>query len=71
MEIFKIIIVTALCLISIYLAWRCIILTKALVKYHDIIRGLIDDETTREHIRIIAAAMYGLDVEEFDRRLKK
>lgn len=70
MTAFSIVIVTALIIISLYLAFRCIVLTKALSKYHELIMCLVTDESTRENIKIIVAAMYGLSVNEVDKRLK-
>ena len=55
----------------IFLSLRCIVLSKALNKYQSIIFTLISDEMTKENIKIIVAAMYGLDVQEIDRRLQK
>lgn len=55
----------------VFLSFRCIVLTKALNAYHELIIDLVNDEMTRENIKIITAAMYGLDTNEIDRRLKK
>ena len=70
MTAFSIVIVTALSIISLYLAFRCIVLTKAINKYHELIMCLVTEETTRENIKIIVAAMYGLSVNEVEKRLK-
>ena len=70
METFRLILVSLLSIISIFLAWRCIVLTKALARYHALFLGLIHEELTRESVKIIAAAIYGLTVDEVDRRLK-
>lgn len=71
MGTFSVVIFVIICIICIFLAFRCIILTKAVIKYHDLLISLCEDNLTRENLKIIIAAMYGLEIDEIDRRLKK
>ncbi len=69
MGIFNIIIFIIVCAIALFLAWRCIVLTKALARFYILINQLVEDSLTKDNIKLIASAMYGLSVEEFERRL--
>lgn len=71
METFRTIIMIALSVISIYLAFRCIVLTRACKLYSSLIANLVNEEMTRDNLKILSAAMYGVTIEEFERRMKK
>lgn len=58
-----------LSLIVMFLCFRCIILTKTLNYYTSLITNLINDDMTKDNIKIIMSAMYGLNVDEIERRL--
>ncbi len=58
-----------LSLIVMFLCFRCIILTKTLNYYTSLITNLINDDMTKDNIKIITSAMYGLSVDEIERRL--
>ena len=70
MGIFSTIYLIVSILFIIFLAFRCIVLTKALNTYVDLMCNLINDTTTANDIKIIASAMYGISVTEFERRMK-
>lgn len=60
-----------LLILCLFLIVRCVVLTNALNAYHELIINLVNDDMTRENIKVIVAAMYGIDSNEIDRRLKK
>ena len=70
MEIFSIIYLIVSILVIIFLSIRCVVLTKAATVWTGMIQNLLNDDYTRDNIKIIAAALYGIDVKELDRRLK-
>lgn len=70
MEIFSIIYLIVSILVIIFLSIRCVVLTKAAAVWTGMIQNLLNDDYTRDNIKIIAAALYGINVKELDRRLK-
>lgn len=70
MEIYSLIYLITSIVVVIFLAWRCVVLTKALAAYHILITEVINDKLTQDNIKLIASRMYGMTTEEFERRMK-
>ena len=68
--IFEIVMFIIFLLIIIFLAIRCIALTKTLNYYTSLVINLINDNMTKDNIKVIMSAMYGLTISEIERRLK-
>lgn len=70
MDLFSVIYLSASLLVIAFLTIRCIVLTKVANMYSDLVINLINDQPTRDNIKLIASAMYGMTRDEFERRMK-
>lgn len=70
MDLFSIIYLSASLLVIVFLTIRCVALTKVANMYSDLVINLINDQPTRDNIKLIASAMYGMTRDEFERRMK-